>query len=85
MFTGSVGIGWNWPLPGVPAETLLPLPAGFAAAGIAMPTSAANAAMRTVIQVNRRRVAALIGGPSGGPWLAEAKENLFSLVKLEIS
>jgi hypothetical protein len=47
MFTGSVGIGWSGP---GPAVALPGAPAGFATAGIAMPTSAASAAVSTVIQ-----------------------------------
>src|SRR5580693_5706507 len=79
MFFGSVGIGSSWPaplpvLPGGPALTPLPAPAGWAAAGSAMPISVANVAIRIVIQVNRRRLSALISVPPGH---LRPKENLF--------
>src|ERR1700733_2800691 len=77
MFFGSVGIGSSWPaplpvLPGGPALTPLSAPAGSAAAGSAMPISVANVAIRIVIQLNRRRLSALIRVPPGHPRLAGA-------------
>jgi hypothetical protein len=61
------------------------LPLAFAAAGIAMPTNAANAAMSTVIQVNRLRLRGLTPWSfPGGPRLPESKENLFLPLSLEI-